>query len=360
MYKKFITLLLTFAMVFTVAAAYASDEATPSFVYEVDGRPELNDILQKEGYGILSFRVTDVVFDTNTNTVTFKNDQKRKDGTADTNTYIITDATALGKYANGEYCVDIDALISGEHVAVELVLKEEIKQQILDGMNDSEIYVDGLWSTFAKTSDVGITEPEPEITADSAANFSKVLKYKIMQGDENGNLNLDAPVTRAEMAQLVANTLLYGNTAKMPEGEEFTDVPETHWAYSAIAHAKADGIINGMGDGTFAPYNPVTNAQAVKMVVAMLGYGPEAQQRGGYPHGYMITANELGVTEGLTLVNNNAALRKDIALMLENALDVPLMVQTGFGSTVEYSVLDGTGGTDLVTLETELAKSLEN
>lgn len=199
----------------------------------------------------------------------------------------------------------------------------------------------------------------PEISSDSASGeFARVLKYKIMQGDENGNLNLTTPVTRAEMAQLVANALLLsGVRGSFPEGEEFTDLPDTHWAYHAVAHAKANGIVNGMGDGTFAPYHSVTNVQAVKMIVATLGYSIEADHLGGYPHGYMNVADKLGITKGLTLVNDSPALRQDIAIMLEKALDVPLMVQTGFGSQVEYTILDGADGNDYSTLHTQFIES---
>ncbi len=199
-----------------------------------------------------------------------------------------------------------------------------------------------------------------EISSDiSSGEFSRVLKYKIMQGDENGNLNLTTPVTRAEMAQLVANALLLnGVIGCFPEGEEFIDLPNTHWAYHAVAHAKANGIVNGMGDGTFAPNHPVTNAQATKMIVSMLGYSIQVDHLGGYPHGYINIAKKLGITQGLTLDNDAPALRQDIAIMLEKALDVPLMVQTGFGSQVEYTILDGADGNGYSTLHTQFVEGV--
>ncbi len=360
MQKKLIASLLIFTMIFTVSAAYAAEEKNASYAYDVESRPVLNDLLQSVEYEILTFRVTDVVFDSRTNKVTFKNDQKRKNGTPDTNTYIITNNTSFGKHANGEYSVDINALISGDVKWVELVLKKEIKNKILAGMNDAEIYVDGVWGTYADNPLAGgDSENLPEISSDSSSGeFSRVLKYKIMQGDENGNLNLTTPVTRAEMAQLVANALLLnGVIGNFPEGEEFIDLPNTHWAYHAVAHAKANGIVNGMGDGTFAPNQSVTNAQAIKMIVAMLGYSVEAERLGGYPHGYMNVAKKLGIAQCLTLDEDAPALRQDIAIILERALDVPLMSQIGFGSNPEFSIFDGLNGNELITLEIQLAKA---
>lgn len=359
MQKKLITSLLIFTMIFTVSAAYAAEEKNASYAYDVESRPVLNDLLQSVEYEILTFRVTDVVFDLRTNKVTFKNDQKRKNGTPDTNTYIITNDTAFGKYANGEYSVDINALISGDEKWVELVVKKEIKQQILAGINDTEIYVDGVWGTYPDEPVVGAEQEEllENTSNSSSGKFARVLKYKIMQGDENGNLNLTTPVTRAEMAQLVANALLLnGVIGSLPEGEEFIDLPDTHWAYPAVSHLKANGIVNGMGDGTFAPNHSVTNAQATKMIVAMLGYSVEAERLGGYPHGYMNVAKELGITQDLSL-DDAPALRQDIAIMLEKALDVPLMGQIGFGSKPEFVIFDGLNGNALITLETQLAKA---
>ena len=360
MLKKSLAMLLTLTMLFSVLTVHAEETLQTSFVYEVEARPVLNDILQSGEYEILSFRAANVVFDSAANKVWFQNDQKRENGIADTNTYIIDNNTALSQYANGEYGVNVDEFIAGNAPWIDLVLKKEVKQQILDGMNDNEIHVDGVWGISSKDGLVEAKDKQTEEqTTDNAGRqcISKVLKYKIMQGDENGNLKLESPVTRAEMAQLVANALYLGGVeASFAEGEEFSDVPDTHWAYDAIAHAKAHGIVNGMGDGTFAPDDNITVAQAVKMVVATLGYTPLAEQRAAYPHGFMIVANTLGVTQGLTLSNNEPALRGDIAMMFENAMDIPMMGQIGFGSEPEFAIFDGQNGNALITIETELAE----
>lgn len=50
----------------------------------------------------------------------------------------------------------------------------------------------------------------------------------------------------------------------------FSDVPSTHWAYSAIASAAEKGWINGYSDGTFRPDNNITRAEAVTLTNAVL------------------------------------------------------------------------------------------
>lgn len=47
----------------------------------------------------------------------------------------------------------------------------------------------------------------------------------------------------------------------------FRDVTTSHWAYEAIKSLSDKGIINGMGDGIFAPGGSVTREQIAKMVV---------------------------------------------------------------------------------------------
>jgi hypothetical protein len=47
----------------------------------------------------------------------------------------------------------------------------------------------------------------------------------------------------------------------------FSDVPEIHPQYAAIISLKNLEIVNGYQDGTFGPQNPVTRAEAVKMLL---------------------------------------------------------------------------------------------
>lgn len=51
---------------------------------------------------------------------------------------------------------------------------------------------------------------------------------------------------------------------------QFKDVPTTHWAASAIAAAVEAGVIKGYDDGTFRPEQPVTRAELAVIVARML------------------------------------------------------------------------------------------
>ena len=57
------------------------------------------------------------------------------------------------------------------------------------------------------------------------------------------------------------------------------------------------GVTGGIGNGMFGPEDPVTYEQAVKMIVSALGYDLVANNKGGYPTGYLAVASSEGITK---------------------------------------------------------------
>ena len=195
-----------------------------------------------------------------------------------------------------------------------------------------------------------------------AANYSDVAensayyeavetlsKLGIVTGYEDGSYKPEVTVTRAEMAALVARIQGYDETAKANADTIFTDVPKAHWASGYVAQAANQGIINGYGDGTFGPDDTVTYEQAVKMIMATLGFTPYANFNGGYPTGYLTAATRYGVTNGVSnAVVGTGANRGTIAQLLNNAIDTPLMVQNSWSTNgeVQFVVYDGSDKVD--------------
>lgn len=50
---------------------------------------------------------------------------------------------------------------------------------------------------------------------------------------------------------------------------EFTDVQETDWFYMSVSFAYSKGIINGVGNGEFKPYDTLTVAEAIKLAACI-------------------------------------------------------------------------------------------
>lgn len=189
------------------------------------------------------------------------------------------------------------------------------------------------------------------IASENKQAFSNVITYSIMPADENGKLNLEKEISRGEMAQFVINAMGLSDIKYNGLEEDFADVAKEHASYNAVMLARSFGVVEGNGDGTYAPDRRISYAEALKMTVILLGYDPIAQARGAWQNGYLIVANTLGLTEGINCMLNEYAPASDIALILEKAMDIPIMCQTGFGSKVEYIVMDGSAGTELKTLK---------
>ena len=56
----------------------------------------------------------------------------------------------------------------------------------------------------------------------------------------------------------------------------FSDVAEGEWYYTAVNACAQSDIVNGMGDGNYAPKNNITRAQAAKLVFNVIGGGDAA------------------------------------------------------------------------------------
>ncbi len=155
----------------------------------------------------------------------------------------------------------------------------------------------------------------------------------ILTGYEDGTFRPEETVTRAQMAAIICRMLGYEDQAQSSMGSTvFTDVDADHWASGYVNVAQAQGIINGMGDGTFAPNAKVTYEQAIKMIVAALGYDLAAARKGGYPTGYLAIASAEGITKKANGKVGDAAARATVAVLVYNALEVQLMDQTSWSS----------------------------
>lgn len=149
----------------------------------------------------------------------------------------------------------------------------------------------------------------------------------IIEGKSEGVFAPEDTLTRAEMATLVLRMM--GMNASGGGKNIFTDVPASHWAYANISAAYQLGIVNGTSADTFTPDGVVTYEQAVKMVVAALGYTVQADALGGYPSGYLAKAANLDILKNVKIGGEMS--RGDMAILLYNALDVELFQKTAYG-----------------------------
>ena len=89
----------------------------------------------------------------------------------------------------------------------------------------------------------------------------------IVGGRDDGSFGAGELITREDMAAIIARVLaVKGKTLENAEAA-FSDSDEiSPYAKNAVAGLSNAGVINGMGDNTFAPKNNATRAQCAVML----------------------------------------------------------------------------------------------
>ena len=183
--------------------------------------------------------------------------------------------------------------------------------------------------------------------------LDELTKYGLFEGDANGDFTPYKNITRAEMAKVLCKALRISPDSY--NTQMFSDVDSSHWAYGYINALATAKIVAGNDDGNFSPDREATYAETVKMLVTAMGYAPRAESLGGYPYGYIETARELDLIKDIDLALDLYCPRYIVFTLMYNALDVPFMIQTGFGeNTAEFAVADGINGIDYVTFRYKL------
>ena len=151
----------------------------------------------------------------------------------------------------------------------------------------------------------------------------------VLNGYEDGTFKPDNTITRAEFAKVIMVSELGDANISASLVANFSDT-NGHWASRYIAAAVNAGIINGYPEGTFKPDNTVTYAEAVKMVVCALGYGPVIDTTlNPWYSGYIKQASSIGATKNAVAVADNGASRGIVAQLIDNMDDCQRLVQTG-------------------------------
>lgn len=160
-------------------------------------------------------------------------------------------------------------------------------------------------------------------------DITELSVFGVLNGFGDGTFKPEELVTRAQFAKIICYALNMGNIAGGNVATGFADVDPGYWGAPYIKIASSMGIINGMGDGTFRPEDPVLFEQAVKMAVCAIGYGKVAEANGGYFQGHMTVAANLGLlkkSDGKVSIGAN---RGTVANLINNMMNAKQI--DGFG-----------------------------
>lgn len=142
----------------------------------------------------------------------------------------------------------------------------------------------------------------------------------ILSGYPDGSFRPDETLTRAQFAKIAVHML--GKEDEAPSrisDAVFSDVPSNHWAGGYINYIAEKEIINGYPDGTFGAEDTITYAQALTILIRLLGYSGEDV---GYkwPEGYITRAATLGITAGMSFGTYENVTRGNAAYIIYNTL----------------------------------------
>ncbi|WP_312093660.1 S-layer homology domain-containing protein [Aminipila sp.] len=96
--------------------------------------------------------------------------------------------------------------------------------------------------------------------------LNNLVSQQIMRGDDDGNLNPDNNITRAEFVAMLNRAFGYGKKGDVA----FNDVPIEAWYYDDISIAKKQGYFNGIYPDTAGPDKYLKREEAVTMLCRAL------------------------------------------------------------------------------------------
>ncbi|MCV9948587.1 S-layer homology domain-containing protein [Paenibacillus sp. BT-177] len=118
-------------------------------------------------------------------------------------------------------------------------------------------------TTTSSSPSVSTTDvPTPEIMP---VEQSEVAHEKYITGYQDGTFRPDQSITRAETAAMMARIM----KLETKEGSTtYKDVPNMYWAKDSIIALTTQHLMNGYADGTFRPEQPITRAEMAAILAS--------------------------------------------------------------------------------------------
>ncbi|MDD7761486.1 MAG: ABC transporter substrate-binding protein [Ezakiella sp.] len=149
-----------------------------------------------------------------------------------------------------------------------------------------------------------------------ADDFDFLLKNKIVQGKDGGDLALNDKISRAELVKIVVAAKEVVTGKKLEAGAGFSDVKG--WAEEFVNKAQKAGFISGRGDGKFYPNDNITKQEVLSIVLRAILNTGELE----WPNGYIAFAKKHDIIDDDDPFDGKLdATRKFAFEVLEEAID---------------------------------------
>lgn len=142
----------------------------------------------------------------------------------------------------------------------------------------------------------------------------------IAEGTGDTTFNPSGPLTRAEFCAFAVRTMgLQDKVSSHTYKTLFSDVKPGQWYTGFVNLAYSEGIINGMGNGQFAPDRGITYGEVATILLRILGY-TSAEVGKVWPTDYVSFASEIELSKGLSLDAGTNITRGQAAVLIYNTL----------------------------------------
>jgi hypothetical protein len=175
-------------------------------------------------------------------------------------------------------------------------------------------------------------ETQAEPVSSMQTYVDQAVEWGVMRGDQNGQLNADQSITRAEFVTMVNRAYGYTGLAAIP----FTDVVSSDWFYEDICIAYGTGYFNGTSATTASPLMTLTREEAAVLVARnmmldettgeALGFS-DSRELQEWSRGLIQSLSNAGVVNGYTdgsFRPQTSVSRGEVAAMLVRAIGTPV------------------------------------
>lgn len=163
------------------------------------------------------------------------------------------------------------------HEAVDYLLKKGIVEETEDGKFNPDLKAPREEIVKMMVLALGLTDDKAESKLKDVEKtnpyykyIASAEKYGIILGNDLGEFMIGKSVTREDICVIIHRAVkkIYSfstSTEKFSDNDKISD-----YAKEAVSDLFGAKIINGMGDGTFAPKGDMTRAQAAKMIYEII------------------------------------------------------------------------------------------
>lgn len=196
----------------------------------------------------------------------------------------------------------------------------------MGGINMKKIFL--LITTIVMLSMATVSFAAVKLTDVAGTKYEEavncLVKLEVINGYQDSTFRPENKITRAEMAKILLTAKGEKVDLSKVDSTYFEDVTSEHWALAYINAAYENKLIEGYEDKTFRPDEEVTYAEAITMVIRMLGYRSNVEMSTKqWPDNYLAKAKSLKILNNVSYDDHSEdALRGEVANLVWNALNV--------------------------------------